>query len=190
MTGVTPLLCHNARLVNRNDPISKRMSEITSKRGKTEADLEELDKLEFVGGLYLDPSTKAPSVPATMLYAALLRGARRHKEGKLVEAGVSFPQEFYPLEYDGPKDWEALFEVMDNLGLRRFVDQRSVTISRSRIIRTRPIFREWALDVSVRFNPDVLDGALLLKYLAEAGVSQRLGDARVLGFGSFTAEEA
>ena len=188
LVGLTPLIFHNARLARPTDPIAKAMKEVADRKGKTETDLEELAKLEFAGAMYLHPSTKEPVIPASMLYSCLLRGARKSKGGKTIEAGVSFPKGHYPLTYDGPRDWEALY-AFEKDGERPFVDQRMVVIQRSRVLRTRPIFNEWALELDVTVNEDVLEPSRLLQFWADAGTFQRLGDGRVLGFGAFSVIE-
>lgn len=190
LTGMTPLICHNARLSNPLDRIVRQMKEVSGKRGKTEDDLERLAELEFAGSLYIDPKTEAPAVPDTMLFAVVLGGARKFKEGKLVEAGVAFPRRYYPIEYDGPKDWKELYQYTNGSnGDRPFVDQRMVTVSRSKVLRTRPIFEEWAIEVEMLANPEVIDADQVLKWWERAGTLARIGDARVLGYGSFTAEQ-
>lgn len=58
VTGTQPLLMHNSRMANPLDPIVKAVGKITSKRVKTDDDQEELARLDFYGGLYLDPDVE------------------------------------------------------------------------------------------------------------------------------------
>lgn len=53
ITGVSPLLMHNGRLADPLDPLVKDIKKLSCKRPKTEADLERITKLEFLGSLYL-----------------------------------------------------------------------------------------------------------------------------------------
>ncbi len=46
----SPLMMHNERLADRLNPYTKYMEEISKKRSKTERDLEELGRREFIGG--------------------------------------------------------------------------------------------------------------------------------------------
>lgn len=50
LTGVAPLLQHNGQTTDPLNPFSRAMSEISSKRKKTEADHRERDRLEFLAG--------------------------------------------------------------------------------------------------------------------------------------------
>lgn len=49
IAGVSPLLMHNGRLVNPADEYARKMKEVSSKRKKTDADYEEMGRLEWFG---------------------------------------------------------------------------------------------------------------------------------------------
>ena len=77
LTGLVPLILHNARLADPLDPISKAMKTVSSKRKKTDADFEELARLEFEGGLYMVDDE--PVIPARLIYGLLAgKGGARH----------------------------------------------------------------------------------------------------------------
>jgi hypothetical protein len=61
MRGVSPLLTHSSRLANPLDAVTKEMKRISKKRAKTDADLEYLARLEFLGGLWLQDGE--PCIP-------------------------------------------------------------------------------------------------------------------------------
>ena len=187
ITGTTPLLMHNAQLSMPTNKYAKAMKEISGKRKKTSRDLEELALLEFHGGLYLNKDGE-PALPREMLYGCLLRGARKSKNGKLIEAGVTFDKAYYQLEYEGPRTASELWELEDKDGDKPFVDQRMVSIQRSKIMRTRPFFETWAVEVTLHVEPAVLDEPIVKEAWQNAGTYARLGDGRVLGFGSFKIE--
>lgn len=63
LTGVTPLLVHNARLADPLDPIVRQTKPISGKRSKTEEDHLELARLEFIGGLYYDQASDQSCQP-------------------------------------------------------------------------------------------------------------------------------
>ena len=54
LEGHQPLIIHNSQLANPLNKWSKLMKDVTSKRKKTDADLLELQRLEFMGGMYFD----------------------------------------------------------------------------------------------------------------------------------------
>src|SRR5688572_14283009 len=76
----SPLLMHNGSL---GDPLyfwTKKIKEITAKQKKTDADHEEIGRLEWRGGLYLDNSR--PCVPDVAQKATLFNAAKTLKLGK------------------------------------------------------------------------------------------------------------
>ena len=52
LTSVAPLLMHNGQLSDPLNPWAQAIKRITDKRKKTLADLEEVGRLEWYGGLY------------------------------------------------------------------------------------------------------------------------------------------
>jgi hypothetical protein len=99
--GTTPLLMHNARLVDPLDTVVKQIREVSSKRIKTDADHAEIAQLEWLGGIYYQQDV-GPFVPATNLQKCLIEGARLSRDGKKIERGVVFETLVLPLEYEGP----------------------------------------------------------------------------------------
>jgi hypothetical protein len=53
-----------------------------------------------------------------------------------------------------------------------------VKIGTSRVMRTRPIFQEWAADIEVKFNPVLLNASEIEEFLAAAGELEGIGDWR------------
>lgn len=162
LTGVSPLVQHNGDLANPLNPIVKEMKKISGKRGKTEADLEELARLEFKGGLYYSDN---PGVilPDHVLEATINGGARKFKEGMSAKAGLVI-MKHAKLEFDGddlnPQElWED----------GRFTLQKMVTVSRARILRTRPIFEDWSAEIEVTYEDTVCDKSQVYKWLKKAG---------------------
>jgi hypothetical protein len=162
ISGVSPLLMHNAQLADPLNKFSRAMKEITAKgKRKTDADLEELARLEFIGGLYLDEHG-APSVPGECIEGVLRDGARKSRKGKDAQCGL-ISDGNWPLIYDGPKSAEALWKD------EAFRDYRGVKVSQSRIMRMRPKFPDWALEFDVMFQDEVINRSDVEKWLADAG---------------------
>lgn len=170
IVGIAPLLMHNGQTADPLNKFAKAMREITLKRGKkTEADIIELSRIEFFAGLYM--GTDGPIIPALMVEANLIDGARKSRMGKLAQAGV-IVERHARLDYDGPRTADELFED------ERFKYKVSVVVDRKKIMRIRPIFREWSAEVEISYLDDVLNERDLLTALRNAGSLAGIGDWR------------
>ena len=147
LTGVAPLLMHNGQLADPLNQWSKAISKITAKQKKTEADHQEIARLEWMGGLYL--FNGAPCIPREALKATLYNAAKKVKKGPKVKSGVVC--EHTPLIYDGPTDPKALWDD------GRFSFRTTKPQQKSRIVRTRPIFSEWKADILIVFNDEIIN---------------------------------
>jgi hypothetical protein len=163
-------------------PATKALKEITGRRKKTDEDTLEIRHLEWQGSLYLDDKGR-PCIPVDNVLALVIEGARKDKNGKEAESGVmpDAGAESFLLEYEGPRDLAALYADS------RFVDCRGVGVNGKRIMRTRPIFREWKLKIRLIYNEDVIDEATIQQALEMSGERVGLGDYRPR-FGRFTVE--
>lgn len=179
ITGVSPLVMHSSRLSNPLDQFSRQIKRISGKRKKTEAGIEEIARLEWFGSLYL--SGGEPCLPGEMLEACITRGAIAKKRGKQAKAGILCLGAF-PLEYHGPREPVQLWpreEFRLTVGVR---------VGTGRVMRTRPIFREWSAEIEVRHNPALLNAEEVREFLAVAGESEGLGDWRPR-FGRFAVSQ-
>jgi len=77
-----------------------------------------------------------------------------------------------PRGYAEPKDACALWES------GKFRDTRGVLVTTSRIMRTRPIGREWALEFGVSTKPEVIKPGQLGEWLVTGGQMCGIGDYR------------
>lgn len=187
LTGKRPLLCHNGQLADPLNRWSQKMAKVSGKRKKTEADHEELARLEFFGGLYLD-SEGRPIIPGILLEATLINGAKKFKEGMLAKAGLVIEDD-PAIEYDGPATKEKLFAATGSDGeTRRFSLRIGVKIGQSKVMRTRPMFSEWALEFNIRFDDSIADESRVLEWCRAGGSVVGLGDWRPR-FGLFTTEK-
>ena len=186
LTGETALLIHNVRLANPLDPIAQKLKELSARRKKTEEDYEELARWEFAGGMYLTPE-KRPSIPNFVFLACLKSGARPFKLGKKLGLCLSVPELHLPLLYEGPGTWEELFELRDAEGGRPFVNQQMVRVQNNRVLRTRPVFQSWGLNVPVHIVNSGLTVGELDDVFEMAGAIG-LCDGRSIGYGRFRAE--
>lgn len=182
LKGVTPLIMHNARLADPLDTIVRQMKPLSAKRSKTEEDLLEMARLEFVGGLYFDADL-GPVMPAMNIEAALRDGAKTFKKGKDITRGLQVTDMVVPVAYKGPRDIDGLWGGGDS----EFVYRTSVVVQRNRVQRTRPIFRNWALEVNGVFDENIFDEDVLNTICETAGMMSGLGDYRPR-YGKFTHE--
>ena len=155
VTSRQPMLQHSPRGLDINDPLVRAWKKIHAKGTKTEQDLLEMDWLEFQCALYWNGS--CVYVPDTAIVATIQGGAKHHKRGLLVKAGVDVDGMDVPLIYKGPQTPRELYEA-------NYVDRRPVSIQKSKIIRVRPRFNEWAL----RFRLIIDDRIISLPHAREA----------------------
>ena len=169
--GVAPLVLHNGQLADPLHPLTKAIKKIASKRGKTEADLEELARLEWYGSLYLQDG--APCLPGEVLEAHLIESAKKRRKGPRARAGL-YCEGNFPVLYPGPRDPKALWDDPD------FRLTVGVRVQRNRVMRTRPIFRTWTLAFTVTYNRSY--AAFLTRSRAGNGTCRPLRMRRCLNF--------
>lgn len=171
--GETPLLMHSGRLADPLDPIVRQMKHVSGKRAKTEADFEQLARLEWTGSLYVNADGRV-IIPGANLEAMLIgRGgaARKQKMGPQAKAGLWIPDDSL-LEYDGPEDLEELWED------ERFRLRAKARIGQSSVIRTRPKFDKWACEFTVVYDPDLVDADVVREWVEIASFQVGLLDWR------------
>lgn len=178
LTGVAPLVMHNGRLANPLDPISKALKAVTGKRAKTDADFEEMARIEFLGGLYVGDD--GPCIPGELIEAVIIAAAKKVKRGPQAKAGL-LSDGNHRLEYAGPREPDALWAD------ERFRLVAGVRVGQARVMRTRPVFRDWSAEIFVDYLPGQLNPAEVAEMVRTAGEIVGLGDWRPR-FGRFTAE--
>jgi hypothetical protein len=183
-SGSTPLLCHNIRLSDPDDPITKAIAEITSKRKKTDEDRKEIGRLEWFGGLYTVDGIAGPVMPTGNLRKCLIQAAKISRLGTAVQRALHFHDLYVPIIYDGPKDAEHLSKDTS------YIHRASVGVGQNRVIRVRPQFPSWAIVASAELLEDVLGMDDLKLIVARAGLIEGLGDNRVNGYGRFEGQVA
>ena len=178
LIGVAPLLMRSGRLADPLDPHSIALQRSTSKRLKTIADHQMIARLEWRGSLWL--AEGRPCVPAEAVEAALVAAGKTLRCGSLVRSAVVV-SESPALSYVGPESVEDLYEAGG------FVHRCGVRIGTKRLMRTRPMFSDWSLVVSLSYLPPLIDGDTLLEIATLAGRLVGLGDFRPR-FGRFRVE--
>lgn len=179
MTGTTDLLMHNARLSDPLDAWTKQLKEVSSKRTKTEDDHAEMARIEFMGGLYYDEDL-GPYIPGVNIHRCLVEAGKLNKLGRHVERGIIMQEEMCPLGYVGPRTPEEMWAD------KNFMSRLSVGVTTSRVMRTRPKFRTWALETEFMVDTGQLDLNQVREIADKAGSMIGIGDYRPR-FGRFIA---
>ena len=177
-TGVAPLLMHNGQLADPLNKFAQELKRFTSVRKKADDTHEKMARAEFMGGLYIDEKGR-PAIPGECIEAMVVAAAKESKQGKDAKKAIVCDG-IYPLEYDGPKAAEAL------VGDERFHDRRRVKVGTSCVMRTRPIFNEWSLEVEIQYLPEVMNRSTLNEIIRAAELVG-IGDYRPR-YGRFTSE--
>lgn len=180
LTGTSPLLMHNPRMVDPQFDLNRQIKVLTAKRKKTDEDLASIERLEWYGGLYEENGVVVQ--PTSKVRKCIINAAKISKLGKAIERALSFNTLYVPLVYDGPKVIDAIFAE------RRFHSRLSVGISGKRVMRVRPQFFPWGMTVSGLFVDDAgMNFDDFERIIELAGVVEGIGDNRVNGYGRFTA---
>lgn len=194
LKGVSPTMIHSGRLANPLDPITKEMKKVSSKRAKTEDDLQLLADLEWLGCFYAsEPGIfevknnrlsltgfGRPNWPGENVERMLMEAARKQKLGKSFAAGVMCEGQFF-LDFgeNGKGSIEKIF------GDPKYRDTRGVKVQQSTVMRTRPIFQQWTLPIRVSYLPNIVDAHQIEQAIETAGVMIGLSDYRPK-YGRFT----
>lgn len=178
LTGTSPLLMHNAQLVDPDNPFTAEIATYTSKRKKTEDDRRAIERLEWFGGLYTDNGRVV--MPTGNIRKTFINAGKISKQGTQTGRALQFTDLNVPLAYEGPDDIEVLFKDS------AFHNRCSVGVGQKRVIRVRPQFTQWAVVADALLLDEVMDLVDLQRVAGRAGLAEGLGDNRINGYGRFT----
>jgi hypothetical protein len=183
ISGESPLICHNGQTADPRNTYAKALKAISSKRKKTDADYDELARVEWMAGLYRFQNDLV--IPDYVLEATIINGAKKSKRGPQVRCGLFFATHA-PLEFPGKPENinEETLDEMFHSG--EFTHSAIVKVGMAKVVRTRPIFREWSLTATAQFDPDVLNFRDIEEILVDSGRLVGIGDNRPK-HGRFTA---
>lgn len=177
LTSDCPMLMHNGQTADPLNHWSKSMKQVSGKRKKTDADYEELARLEFFAALYM--GSNGPIIPLANIDSMIVNAAKKLREGQMAKSGV-FCLTDAPLEYDGPREPQTLWNA------ETFRHVAIVRVSMARVARTRPVFKEWAANVTLNIEDSIVNAAQVDAWMNIAGTQIGLGDWRPQ-HGRFTA---
>jgi len=177
-TSAAPLIMHCGQLADPMCRWTKSLKKISGKRNKTDADHEEMARLEFMGSLYLNAD--GPILPADVVDGIVQTAAKKTREGMTAKSGC-FCSEHARLEYAGPREAKELWEN-ENF---RFASM--VRVQQAHVVRTRPIFRDWSAVVTLNIEDTLVDVETVDGWMRVAGTQIGACDWRPK-YGRFLAE--
>lgn len=182
--GERPLLMHNGLLADRKYEHTIAIKRITSKKSScTEADRDEVERLEWMGGLYWSDEIDGLYIPGDNIHAAIVQGARRVKLGKQFAAGLII--EAAQVELNHRMRGKTREEMYADPG---YINRSGIVVQKQRVMRVRPqIPTGWSLTFTAEFAPDVIDRDEIINACVQTGALIGLGDWRPK-FGRFTVE--
>lgn len=172
------MLMHNGQLADPLNEFTKKMKEISGKKKKTDADFEQLAKLEFMGSLWLNEDGR-PVIPSHVIEAVGVAGAKKVRDGQTAKAAF-FAQDAI-LVYAGPSEKELLWAD------HKYRHVAGVRVTTSRVIRTRPKFSNWSIEVLLDFEDEIANESQIRGWFIKAGQMVGIGDWRPK-FGRFVVQ--
>lgn len=180
LNGTTPLIMNSPKCVNPLHPIAKQMKPLTSKKKKSEADLEAISDLEWEAGVYWDDNIGLV-IPNECIAAAFLEGAKMNKNGSAFQKYVQVVDSLAPLDIGEVQNYQKM--KVDP----RFRDVRSVCVMRARVIRTRPRFNTWRCEFNIMYDENKIDTDVIALAIENSGNYVGICEMRKMGYGRFAA---
>jgi len=184
--GTVPLIVHNIALADPLNPIVKEIKKISAKKKKTDDDHQAMARLEFQGGLYMDENDVIV-MPAECLEGCLVSGSKKARLGQKFKSAMFIDDASIKFTFDGPTKWEKRFED------KNCVSRAAVRVQAARVMRTRPAFRNWTIEFTILYNPEIIDAGDVDNALEAAGSQcglcewrPRFGRFEVVGNGNKT----
>ena len=183
-TGIRPLIMHSADMVDPLNPAVLKIKAISAKGSKklTDADRQEIQRLEWQGALYLGASGELV-VPSDCIEKCIREGATKSRLGKAVEAATFLSESEVPIEgvkYN--RDLNKLFED-PQFQLRKAV--RVPPKTGARVVKVRPMIPiGWQLNFNLEYDESLVNPKDLQRAMIDAGALVGLGNWRPK-FGKF-----
>lgn len=183
LSSESPLMMHSEKTVNPFDPLTVELKKLTGKRKKTDEDLVEIARLEFVAGTYWTPEA-GYHIPGGNIESMLIASAKHFRLGQQVKQAVAVTEVHCPFKFSDDKlPPDKLWEN------KAYVDIRGVRVGTAKVNRCRPVFASWSVSFTAAFAPDKINPEDLVRVVENAGRYIGLGDFRPR-YGRFTAEES
>lgn len=169
--GICPIILHNGRTANPLDPWAKKLKEVSGKRKKTDADYEKMSQIEWYASLYQDKDGRI-ILPAMMIEAALVNGAKKFKLGTVAKAGL-FVESHSLLEFDGSDlSEDELYERGEN------ILTVACRVSQAKVMRTRFTADPWAANITVTYDDGLFNAPQIADIFEATGTQVGVGTWR------------
>ena len=177
--GITPLIMHSCKCVNPLHPIAKELKKYTSKKNKTEEDLNIISDLEWKAGAYWEDGIGL-YIPGENVEATIQNGAKANKKGKDIQKYVNVTDLYIPFHYGENLTLDELVSKYE------YRDTRPMNVQRSKVIRTRPRFDQWNITFHLIYDENKIDLDTIQNSIEYAGQYVGLCDSRPK-YGKFVA---
>jgi len=181
LTGVGKgLMMGNSRMASPYDPLTVAFNKLQSKRARqrTEADILEMQKILFLGSLYLKDNK--PGIPESVLIPTIARGCgfRTGVENTKYRLNLKCPEgvDFFPIQYDGSRNLRGLWKEKEKFAFTRLCEGK---------LKTNAIFPKWKVVVELEYDDDEIDEKDVDNALIKAGREGHLMAWRRGGWGKF-----
>ena len=152
-------------------PISLAKKPISSKRTKTEEDLQKLSDLEWEGALYWDDEVGV-YIPDENIEATIRNGAKMFRKGSDIAKYFNVVTMNNPLDYGENLTKEQLMADM------KYRDVSPVNVKMAKILRTRPRFNMWQVSFEAIYDESKIDLETIIMAMEQAGSYVGLCDHR------------
>lgn len=174
--GISPLLQNNSQTVDVFNKYAKLKKPLTSKRSKTDEDIQALRDIEVESKLYLDDEIGV-YVPSRWVMAAIAKNS--HAIAKIAKAkvrGAVFAVgDKCKLTYDG---MELVKEKIDIVKNDKFITTLILPQQQVRLAKSFPIFHKWSFEAQLEYDDTILDEAELISILTYSAKYGGFGDFR------------
>lgn len=170
-TGTSDLLMHRPTGVDVLSVEKQEQMKYTGKQRKTTDDYEIIKRLDWEMGLYFDEEL-GPYIPGVNVEIMLRDAAKLTKQGAAITRGVVVIQDKLPVQYKGPR--RSIEELWD----ANLKDYRVVGNQQNSVMRCRPKFPGWSLDVSMTVEGTIITASDVRGIAVKAGKMIGLGDYR------------
>lgn len=178
--GTSPLIENSPKCVNPLHPIAKEKKVYTSKKKKTDDDLEKISDLEWEAGVYWDDNIGLV-IPNECIAATILNGAKMNRHGSEIQKYVQVVDSLAPLDIGEVQNYEKMKADP------RFRDVRTVRVKMDRVVRTRPRFNTWRVRFKLMYDESKIDVDDIALAVENAGNYVGLCEMRKMGYGRFAA---
>ena len=182
LKGVCPLLMHNGQTADPINHFSRAIKAISGKRKKVDADYIEMSRLEWYASIYVNEENQI-IIPSDNIDATLINGAKKQKLGSVAKSALWVNHDAVLVHSKSGLSIDELWADETT----RFI--KAVKIGTSKVMRTRPVFKDWSCVIDVDYDELQLNEETVISIFIDAGRMVGIGDWRPR-FGRFEVEKA